>query len=90
MSKNKIGLWHDLNQSFIKKKRNINLKKNDKLKFFKNLAKIGYPKIKFIGETKYTKLITKAFQRRYRQEVINGIIDLECLVISNNIVKKIK
>ena len=90
LSKKKIGLWHDLNQNFTKKKRNIGLKKNEKLKFFKNLAKIGYPKIKFIYETKYTKLITKAFQRRFRQELINGIIDLECLLISNNIAKKIK
>ena len=90
LSKKKIGLWHDLNQNFIQKKRNIELKKNDKLKFFKNLAKIGYPKIKFIYETRYTKLITKAFQRRFRQELINGIIDLECLLISNNIAKKIK
>ena len=90
LSKKKIGLWHDLNHNFIKKKRNVELKKNDKLKFFKNLAKIGYPKIKFIYETKYTKLITKAFQRRFRQELINGIIDQECLVISDNIAKKIK
>ena len=90
LSKKKIGLWHDLNQNFTQKKRNIELKKNDKLKFFKNLAKIGYPKIKFIYETRYTKLITKAFQRRFRQELINGIIDLECLVISDNIAKKIK
>ena len=90
LSKKKIGLWHDLNQNFTQKKRNIELKKNDKLKFFKNLAKIGYPRIKFIYETKYTKLITKAFQRRFRQELINGTIDLECLLISNNIAKKIK
>ena len=90
LSKKKIGLWHDLNQNFTQKKRNIELKKNDKLKFFKNLAKIGYPKIKFIYETRYTKLITKAFQRRFRQELINGIIDQECLFISDNIAKKIK
>ena len=90
LAKKKIGLWHDLNQNFTKKKRNIALKKNDKLKFFKNLAKIGYPKIKFIYETKYTKLITKAFQRRFRQELINGIMDQECLLISDNIAKKIK
>ena len=90
LAKKTIGLWHDLNQNFTKKKRNIVLKKNDKLKFFKNLAKIGYPKIKFIYETKYTKLITKAFQRRFRQELINGIMDQECLLISDNIAKKIK
>ncbi len=90
LSKKKIGLWHDLNKNFTKKKRNIELKKNEKLKFFKNLAKIGYPKIKFIYETKYTKFITKAFQRRFRQELINGVVDLECLLISDNIAKKIK
>ena len=90
LSKKKIGLWHDLNENFTKKKRNIELKKNEKLIFFKNLAKIGYPKIKFIYETKYTKFITKAFQRRFRQELINGVVDLECLLISDNIAKKIK
>ena len=88
LSKNKIGLWHNLNQTFIKKKRYIKLEKKEKLRFFKNLYKIGYPKIKFFYETKHTRLITKAFQRRFRQEVVNGIVDLECLQISNNIIKK--
>jgi len=90
LSKNKIGLWHNLNQKLIEKNRNIKLQKKDKLKFFKNLFKIGYPKIKFSDETKYTRLIAKAFQRRFRQELINGVVDLECLLISNNIAKKIK
>ena len=90
LSKKKVGLWHNLNEKKLLKIREKKVNKNDKLKFFKNLAKIGYPKIKFIYETKYTKLITKAFQRRFRQELINGTIDLECLLISNNIAKKIK
>ncbi len=49
----------------------------------KNLYKIGYKK-----NSKSIKLTTKAFQRRFRQEQINGIIDKECLIISNNLVKK--
>ena len=37
----------------------------------------------------FLKNITKAFQRRFRQELINGIVDKECLNISENLVKKI-
>ena len=88
LSKYKIGLWHNFNQKLIIKKRNVNIEKKEKIKFFKNLFKIGYPKIKFIYDTKYTKLIVKAFQRRYRQELINGVVDLECLLISYKIARK--
>ena len=89
LSKNEIGVWHNLNQKFIKKKRNVKLKNNEKLKFFQNLNKIGYPKTKLIYEAKYLTPIVKAFQRRFRQELINGVVDMECLLISNNIVNKI-
>ena len=85
MSKYKIGIWHNLNQNLIKKKRNIEIEKKEKLKFFKNLSKIGYPSIKSIYETKYTRLIIKAFQRRYRQDLINGKPDKEFLLISKNL-----
>ena len=33
-------------------------------------------------------IISKAFQRRFRPEIINGKIDQECLLISQNLVKK--
>ena len=36
------------------------------------------------------KLLTTAFQRRFRQELVNGIIDQECLFISNNLAKNRK
>ena len=36
------------------------------------------------------KILSLAFQRRYRQELINGIIDQECLSISKNLLKKLK
>ena len=29
----------------------------------------------------------KAFQRHYRQDLINGFIDKECLIIAENILK---
>ena len=34
---------------------------------------------------KQQKFIIKAFQRRYRQELISGKIDKECLLISQNL-----
>ncbi len=88
LSKRKIGIWHNLNQKFISKKRNIKLNNIDRKIFIQNLFKIGYPKNNNISKTKYTKIITTAFQRRFRQELINGIIDLECLLISKNLIKK--
>ena len=33
------------------------------------------------------KSLTKAFQRRFRQDLINGIADQECLIISENLTK---
>jgi len=35
------------------------------------------------------KTLVIAFQRRFRQELVNGIIDLECLLISQNLAKKL-
>ena len=90
LSKNKIGYWHNLNQNIISKKRNIKASKKDKFKFIQNISKIGYSINYNNSKTQYTKLITKAFQRRFRQELINGIIDIECLLISKNLVKKLK
>ena len=90
LSKYKIGYWHNLNQNYILKKRNVRVDKKDKFRFIQNLFKIGYLKNYNISKIKYEKLITKAFQRRFRQELINGIIDLECLLISKNLAKKAK
>ena len=62
--------------------------------FFKNLFKIGYsqkiPKKSNLDKIKYLKTITKAFQRRFRQDLINGIIDQECLIISKNLTEMLK
>ena len=34
--------------------------------------------------------LVKAFQMRFRQELVNGKLDKECLLISQNITKKFK
>ena len=89
LSKNKIGIWYDLKQNNIKKERGLNISNPLKLKFTNNLFKIGYPRSLKINENKYNKIITFAFQRRFRQELVNGKIDKECLLISKNLLKKL-
>ena len=91
LSKKKIGFWHKLDQKRLFKNRDL---KTDDLKeklFYKNLFKIGYskkiPKNSNIKKIKYMRIITKAFQRRFRPELINGKIDQECFIISKNLVK---
>ena len=89
-SKNKIGYWHSLKEKKLLKKRNQTVGRLDKKKFIKNLHKIGYPKKIYFNKDKYLKILTSAFQRRFRQELVNGNIDQECLLISNNLIKKLK
>jgi len=90
LSKRKIGHWHSLNKKKLLKERNQITTGLDKNIFIKNLYKIGYVKNLNEKNTKYLKILTIAFQRRFRQELINGIIDKECLIISKNLVKKFK
>ena len=90
LSKRKIGYWHSVNKKILLKLRNKKVTDLDKNKFLRNLNKIGYTKNL---TKKNNKLITKligAFQRRFRQELINGIIDKECLIISENLVNRLK
>ena len=88
LSLKKIGIWHKCNPSLLKKYRNIKiLEKKDKIKFVKNLKKIGYC---FSNKRKFslTKTI-KAFQRHYRPELINGNFDKECAIIAKNLSKNL-
>ena len=90
LAENKIGYWHTLPNNLIKKNRRVKVSNIDKKSFFKNLSKIGYSEnyLKNSNKTRNLKSIIKAFQRRFRQELINGLIDKECLIISNNLLKK--
>ena len=89
LSKKKIGIWHDLKKNKIKKERGLDISDPLKIKFTNNLFKIGYPRSSKINKNKYNKIITFAFQRRFRQELVNGKIDKECLLISENLIKKL-
>ena len=90
LSKNNIGLWHTLKKKELMKNRNFKTNKIEKELFFNNLFKFGYSKKtpKDLSENRYLRDVTKAFQRRFRQELINGIIDRECLFISKNLIKR--
>ena len=88
LANNKIGIWHSCKPSLLRKYRNIKiLEKKDKIKFIKNLNKIGYC---FSSKKKsFLVKMLKAFQRHYRQELINGHADKECLIIAQNLSKKL-
>ena len=90
LSKKKIGYWHNLNNQKLLKERMMVTSNLEKIKFIKNLYKIGYTKKTKLNKKKHFKNLSSAFQRRYRQELINGIIDQECLNISENLLKKLK
>ena len=84
-----IGKWHSILQKTLIKNRRKKINFIDRKNFFINLSKIGYStknstKLK---KDKFLSLVIIAFQRRFRQELINGKIDQECLIISQNLVK---
>lgn len=87
LSKNKLASWHSLKESKLVKFRLGKVDLNEKEEFIKNLYKIGYNQIKSIKSVNENKILTKAFQRRFRQSLINGKIDKECLLISKNLLK---
>jgi len=90
LSKKKIGLWHTKKKQELIKNRKVETNKIDKKRFFNNLFKIGYSKKiqQNTNKENYFKNITKTFQRRFRQELVNGKIDRECLLISTDILKR--
>ena len=90
LSKKKIGLWHNLNYQKLLNERRASTNNLEKIKFIKNLNKLGYSKNYKIKKNTYVKLLTSAFQRRFRQELVNGMIDQECLSISKNLLNNLE
>tara|TARA_B110000459_G_scaffold168944_1_gene188279 strand:+ start:836 stop:1579 length:744 start_codon:yes stop_codon:yes gene_type:complete len=90
LSKKEVGLWHTLKNQELIKKRNLKINQAEKKIFFNNLFKIGYSKKipKDRNKDRYLRDVTKAFQRRFRQELIDEKIDRECLFISKNLTKR--
>lgn len=88
LSKKKIGYWYNINKKSIKDEK-LN-KKDLRNFFFNNLYKIGYRYFDHKKSSKTDSRVIKAFQRRFRQDKINGIIDQKCLQISHYLAKSTK
>ena len=84
LSRSKVCSWHTLSEKKIKSYRNEKISEKEKKILIKNLYKIGYPKIL---QKKNNSLLVRAFQRKFRQGLVNGKIDRECLLISKNLTK---
>jgi len=88
LANHKLAIWHSLKESSLKKNRKKKLNKDEEIVFIKNLNKIGYRIIKKLNFNLNKKYITKAFQRRFRQNLVNGIPDQECFLISKSLLKQ--
>ena len=88
LSEKKIGYWHNTNKEDI---RNQNLSKSNLRKFFfNNLYIIGYRYFNKKKSSKHDSKVIKAFQRRFRQNKVDGIIDQKCVKISHYLASSLK
>ena len=87
LAKVNLAQWHKLNEKKLMKYRLKKINFLDEKKFFMNLHKIGYTGVQSKSSVFKKRLLVKAFQRRFRQELINGISDQECLILSKNLIK---
>ena len=82
LSKKKIGIWHDINskklESLRGKKSEFNLNK-----FIIYLKNLGY-NMEYSNLNELRKII-KIFQMRFRPELIDGKLDLECYKIAKSL-----
>ena len=86
LARSKLCVWPNQKLRNLKKFRNQKINKEDKKKFIKNIYKVGYCKITKMNEKSSNKYLTKAFQRRFRNELVDGNIDFECFLISKNLI----
>jgi N-acetylmuramoyl-L-alanine amidase len=86
LSKEGFCIWHKLKKKNLEKSRKLSLSNLDKKIFINNLKKIGYNCAKGYRSDIKQRLLTIAFQRRFRQELVDGKIDKECLLISKNLI----
>ena len=86
LSKEGFCIWHKLKKKNLEKFRKLSLSNFEKKIFINNLNKIGYNCDKGYSNDIKQRLLTIAFQRRFRQELVDGKIDKECLLISKNLI----
>ena len=86
LSKKKIGYWHNISKLKNHNFNKVNLRKL----FFTNLHKIGYRYFDIKKSSRNDLKVLKAFQRRFIQDKVNGLIDRECLQISHYLANSLK
>jgi len=87
LSKFKLAYWHNLDQKKLKKLRLNKLTLKEESQLIKNLSKFGYKVVKSSNKRNYKKNLLIAFQQRFRQSLVNGLMDKECFIISKNLIK---
>ena len=87
LAKIKLAHWQQLNKKKLIKYRLKKINISEEKNFFNNLHKIGYIKVQSKSSIYKKRLLIKAFQRRFRQGLVNGISDQECLILSKNLIK---
>ena len=85
LAQKKLAYWHNLDPKKIKIYRGVKLTANQENIILKNLYRFGYCRIKKMNFSRNRKYLTKAFQRRFRQELVDGNIDKECFLISKSL-----
>ncbi len=83
--KNHLAIGHSLNVKLISNFRSKKLINSNKGNMLKMIKKLGYFKVFSVNTL--DKNFIKAFQRRFRQQLINGIFDQECHLILRNLQK---
>ena len=84
LAQKKLSVWHNLNDKTLRKLRKISIHKKYKNQFFKNLKKFVFYFLNY-KKKKNKNYLIKAFQRRFRNQLINGKIDKECYEISKKL-----
>ena len=87
LKRKRLGIWcYSSRVKTTRKSLNVKIKRKI---FFENLYKIGYRYFSLKKTSKLDRKIITAFQRRFRQNKVNGLIDLETLKISDYLSKNI-
>jgi N-acetylmuramoyl-L-alanine amidase len=86
LSKKKIGYWHNVSKYKNNSFNRVNVRKL----FFINLHKIGYRYFDIKKPLGNDLKVVRAFQRRFRQNKVNGSIDQECFQISDYLANSLK
>ena len=88
LAQNNLSLWHSLKRDKILSFRKKKITFEEEKTFLKNLYKIGYTYFGRKVNINDKFYLTSAFQRRFRQELIDGKIDMECYQISKSLLKR--